>query len=192
MRITPQQLQIQLQDVNRNHWVNREFNVGQILNGTITNVEDGQVTFMTEGQEAVTATVEDAGRFVSGQRLLFQVLESNADILRLSVVTEGAQRPNVTPVSDQLDLIQMPDTRENIQAFEVLRSLDMPVTRQSIQSLTQNFSALTVIHEMVQRLMPEVLRNENANLVDLIGAELNLTENSELLNRPIREIALRF
>ena len=191
MRITPQQLQVQLHDVNRNQGVNREFNVGQLMSGTITNVEEGQITFLTEAQDVVTASVEDAARFVAGERLLFQVLESNSDVLRLSVVNEAPQRPNVTPVADQLELIQMPDTRENVQAFEVLRSLDLPVTRQNIQSLTQNFSALTVINEMVQRLMPEALRNEDTNLVDLIARDLNLTENSELLNRPLRDIALQ-
>jgi hypothetical protein len=191
MRITPQQLQIQLHGVNRNNELNQNFNIGQLITGTITNVEEGQITFMTEGQEPVTASVEDASRFVSGERLVFQVLESNSDVFRLTVVNDTAQRVNLTPVPEQLEHLQLSDSRENIQAFEVLQSLDMPVTRENIQGLTQNYQAVNVLHEMIQRVMPESLRNESPDILNLIARDLNLTENSELLNRPLREIALQ-
>jgi len=151
MRITPQQLQIQLQSLKQDKVSTKSIKVGDILKALVVKVDSNHLTLALNDHTQVQARVEDAGRFSAGENLEFQVVAKDEGPIQVEVLRAQPHVASQEEVKVQLQTLNLDMKAENIKAVEVLRSLAMPVNRENVQTLTQNFKALNLIYNQIDQ-----------------------------------------
>jgi len=168
MRITPQQLQIQLKDIKLPAKT-PGLNLGSILRGTVLNVQSEAIVIQLNDGSNLRAVVENPERFLEGQTLDFKVIESEKEALpKLEIQSKSSD----VPAKEMLKNVQMKVTTENIKAIDVLKSLGLNITKDNIETLEKNFKFVSKIAASIQEH----------------GAEVSTQESNEM---PLKELATK-
>lgn len=162
MRITPQQIQIQLAEIKANPKAALALKVGDLFQGKVLNVMTDAIVLQLNSGETLRADVAQLGRFVEGENLTFQVLDSSAETVQVELVDNTKVKVPTELIKQQLETVEIKPTQENIKAYEVLKSLDMNITKENIQTLSQNFKMLSVVHDKLEQVLPQLSQEASA------------------------------
>lgn len=153
MRISSQQIQMQLQDTKVSPKVMAELKSGSTFEGKILSIQTRAILIQLNDGSSLRAVVDQPGRFVEGQQLTFQVLENESGELPKLSLVEGKGGMSDAQIKQVFMAIDLKATTENIKAFDVLKSLDMNVSKDAIQNLTKNFQFLSKINQKLEILL---------------------------------------
>jgi len=160
MRITSQQIQMQLQDVKVSPKVMAQLKAGTAFEGKIISIQTQAILIQMEDGSSLRAVVDQPERFVEGQSLAFQVLESEgAELPKIEILPEQ-KGLTAAQVKETLTKIDLKSTPENVKAFEILKSLDINITKDAIQTITKNFQFLSKINEAFDKIVQMPLPTE--------------------------------
>jgi len=161
MRITSQQIQMQLQDVKVSPKVMAQLKAGTAFEGKIVSIQTQAILIQMEDGSSLRAVVDQPERFVEGQSLAFQVLESEGTELPKLEILPEQKGLTETQVKETLTKIELKSTPENVKAFEILKSLDINITKDAIQTITKNFQFLSKINEAFDKIVQTPLPTES-------------------------------
>lgn len=160
MRITPQQIQIQLADIKANPKLAVVLKVGEVFEGKVLNVLPDAIVLQLNSGETLRAEVSQLERFVEGDTLEFQVKESSQEAVKVEIVTPSKIQLPAEVVKQQLSSVELKATDANVKAYEVLKSLDMNITKSNIETLSQNFKFLSTVHDKLEQVLPQVIQTD--------------------------------
>ncbi len=156
MRITPQQLQIQLQDL-KTPIKGQALKAGAVIAGKILGIQTEAILIQLQDGSSLRAVVEQPERFVEGETLDFKVIESEKDVLPKLEIQTGKTS---IPAKEVLLSVDMKVTEGNVKALDVLKSLGLHVTKDNIETLTKNFKFISKIAETIEKaVLPEIKEN---------------------------------
>lgn len=190
MRISPLQLQIQLQSLKQDQVTSSSVKVGDVLKALVLKIEPEQLTLALNNQETLSAKVQDTSRFVVGETLNFQVLETGEGPVKAQVFQHEVKPIISESGKNSLPLLKVEVTPESLKAFEVLKALDMPVTKENILTLTQNYKSLNIIHEEISNTLIKTPVTTGDALLLEFSKHFDLKDKGQLLDVPIKELAI--
>lgn len=185
MRITSQQIQMQLQDVKVSPKVLAQLRAGTAFEGKIISIQTQAILIQMEDGSSLRAVVDQSERFVEGQSLAFKVLESEGtELPKLEILPEQKGLTEVQ-VKETLTNIELKSTADNVKAFEILKSLDLNITKDAIQTLTKNFQFLSKINDSFDKIVQTPVQTP-VQTEGVSKAEVNLvTQQSQpLMEQP--------
>ncbi|MBI9011905.1 MAG: hypothetical protein JEZ08_06700 [Clostridiales bacterium] len=166
MRITSQQIQMQLQDVKVSPKVLAQLKAGTAFEGKIISIQTQAILIQMDDGSSLRAVVDQPERFVEGQSLAFQVLESEGSELPKLEILPQQKGLTEAQVKETLTNIDLKSTVDNVKAFEILKSLDLNISKNAIQTLTKNFQFLSKINESFDKIVQTPVETENVSKID--------------------------
>lgn len=153
MRITPQQLQIQLQDI-KTQGKPVKLNPGSILQGKVLAVQADAIMIQLTDGATLRAVVDASERFVEGDNLSFKVAENEtSDLPKLEIIEKSG-----VDVKSLLNKVDIKPTPENVKAYEVLKSMDLNVSKENIELMTKNFQFVSKVNDTIEQILPKEMK----------------------------------
>lgn len=187
MRITPQQLQLKLSDLKINK-APAQVKLGDAFTAKIIAVQTQAILISLGDGSSLRALVQSPERFVEGQVLEFIVTEEPSEgLVKVAINNEVVEsKVLLDTIKNTLESVDLKNTDENIKAYQMLKSFSLPVTKENIQLLTQNFKYLNRVSEGVEtKLM------DNSGDFEKVSNQLNYNSPKEMLEAPIKEVVIR-
>ncbi|MCH4888708.1 hypothetical protein EZV73_14030 [Acidaminobacter sp. JC074] len=158
MRITPQQLQIQLKDLATRGKDQVNLKAGTNVLGKVLAVQTEAILIQLQDGSSLRAIVDQPERFNEGDVLDFKVLDTpEGELPKLAIMTGEEVSKQIKSVLSQVDIRP---SEESVKAYEVLKALDLNITKDSIKTLTDNFKFLSTFNKSVDHLVKEPVRME--------------------------------
>lgn len=195
MRITSQQIQMQLQEMKQSGKGQIQVKVGQAIMGKVLAVQTEAIMIQLDDGSNLRALVEQPERFVEGELVKFQVTENEAGALpKLEIMPEKAQ----TEIKQVLSQVDIQPTEENIKAYEVLKSLDLSISKSNIETLTNNLKFISSFNKSIDPVlftevktsdvMPETVKPE---MIAKVAETLNFESPEAFKEAPLKEVVIK-
>jgi len=196
MRITPQQLQIQLKDIQSSSKGQVNLKAGTNVLGKVLAVQSEAILIQLQDGSSSRAIVDQPDRFNEGTVLDFKVLESGENELpKLSIMTGEDVSKQIKTVLSQVDISP---SQESVKAYEVLKALDLNITKDSINTLTDNFKFLSTFNKSVEQLINEPIKMEQLVLPEVkddilikVAKELGFESIKEFKEANFKEVVIK-
>lgn len=180
MRISTQQIQMQMKDLKSNKEM--PLKLGDVFKGKVIAIQTEAILLQVGGGSSLRAAVEAPERFVEGQLLEFLVTEEpEGDLVKVAIHSEEIEnKVAYNQIKHALETVDLKVSPENIKAYEMLKSYQIPITKDHIQNLSQNYKMLS-------------------KLVDHTGSEKDIENLSKtldmpkdiLLEKPIKDLVIK-
>lgn len=195
MRITPQQIKMQLQEMMQADKGQIQVKVGQAIMGKVLAIQTEAIMIQLDDGSNLRALVEQPERFVEGEMVKFQVKENEAGALpKLEIMSEKTQ----AGVKQMLSQVDIQPTEENIKAYEVLKSLDLSISKSNIETLTNNLKFIASFNKSMDPvLLPEVKTSEfipetvKPEIIAKLAEKLSFESPEAFKEAPLKEVVIK-
>ena len=109
---------------------------GDILSGTVTNIENDNVTLQLGNGEKLLAHLTDNSSIQTGQNMTFLLENNMSDTIALKPLMQESQQ--LYMISNALEAANYPATKENVNIVKELINMNMPVDVDTISEAIKN------------------------------------------------------
>ena len=174
-------------DISKISKVNsRDFNKGQTIKGEILDIKQKNIIIKLASGAELTAKLTDQMEFNIGQKVLFQVKESNLEQVLLKPILDEGYSPKSNKLYQILEEAGVPINEKNTEIVEKLLSNNMQVDKEFINkilTLSRQFKDTSVdkLILLVKNNIP--VTSENINQLD------NYSNNNHSIKQEIISLA---
>ncbi|MBN2796968.1 MAG: hypothetical protein JXR88_16275 [Clostridia bacterium] len=185
MRITQQQIQTQLLNVKNQSKGMPQMKTGAILNGKILEIQGNALLIALAEGGTLRAEANDVERFFVNQNINFEVVNDQAEVVQVALLSEKT----VEEIKVQLQSIDLEHNEENVKAYEVLKALDLPVTKDHIIQLTQNLKQLNVLFSTLKEFVQT--EKSESEIITNLAKELGYESEKALMNTDLKSVVIQ-
>ncbi|MCT4687405.1 hypothetical protein [Vallitalea sp.] len=165
---------------------NRDFNKGQTLKGEILDIKQKNIIIKLASGAELTAKLTDQMEFNIGQKVLFQVKESNLEQVLLKPLLDEGFSPKSNKLNQILEEAGVPINEKNTEIVEKLLNNNMPVDKEFINkilTLSRQFKD-TSPYKLILLVKNNIpVTSENINQLD------NYSNNNNSIKQEIISLA---
>lgn len=181
MRISAQQIQVQMKDLKLGNHV--QLKSGDVFSGKVLAIQTEAILLQLGDGASLRALVQSPERFVEGQNLeLIVTEEPEAGLVKVAINSESMEsKIEFDQIKQTFESVDLKVTKTHVEAFEMLKSLNIDVTKENIQKLAQNYKYVAKIAESTG----------SEKDLELISKTLAFDTKTEMLSKPIKDIVIR-
>ncbi|GKX31728.1 hypothetical protein SH1V18_42080 [Vallitalea longa] len=173
----------------------REFQKGQILKGEVLDIKQKNILIRLANSTVITAKLTDQMEFSIGQKVMFQVKESNMEQILLKPIMDESSNPKSNKLSQILEEANVTVNNKNIEIVDKLLNNNMKIDKEFINkilTLTRQFkdtdvdklilllkNDIPVTEENIEQLN-NYIKNNNSIKQDMISLANHIIDDEHI------------
>lgn len=195
MRITTQQVQMQLKELKTTGKASPQLKSGDVLNGKIVEIQSKALLIALADGGFVRAEASDLERFSVDQQIIFQVEDVDEKLVQVAIVKGDENQPLTEIAKSQLQQIALDQTPENIKAYEVLVRLGIDVTKDNIQAMVRQFKQLSSLNAQMENIVKSsninLSHQESNQIIQRLVTELGYESKEQMLESTLKDVVVK-